>query len=189
MKIWINFAILFNIVSLAYSESSTTSSEQSVTNRDDSSSTPKSSTEEFKTFVVPREKPKDSTEQLSSDELSSLKSAGLRSLVNQTLYDDSNYRTNPKKVECIVEYFKKNNFNDDITSVISSVHNSTVSIKFHNNDKNNQKLQALIEDGNSSCLTAGYISIIVLTILMFVIVGVVMWLSKSEARWSKFNLA
>ena len=131
----------------------------------------------------------ESTAQISSNELSSLKTAALRELVNQTLYNDNNYRTNPKKIECIIEYFKQTDYNEEFTLEIADVQNSTVSIKFQNNDKSAQKLQSFIDDANSSCFNSGFISIIILSILMILIVGTVMWLSKRQARWARFDLA
>ncbi|KAL7014483.1 hypothetical protein ACKWTF_015958 [Chironomus riparius] len=188
MRIWMKIVILIVFVGLSYSEVSSTLSLLHVTESDEPPTT-KITNEDFKIFTIPREKPADSKEQLSPDELSVLKSAGLRDLVNQTLYNDNNYRTNPKKIECIVEYFKKNNFNDEFTSEIGSIQNSTVSIKFQTSDKNTQKLQSIIDDANSSCFSAGFISIIILSILMVLIVGTVVWLNKKQARWSRFNLA
>lgn len=114
---------------------------------------------------------------------------GLRVLVNQTLYNDTSYRTNPKKIECIIDYFKKHNFKDDFDSELTTIKNRTVSIKFHYDVKNSQKLQSIIDDASRSCFSAGFISIIILSILMFVIVGTVFWLNKKQARWSRFNLA
>lgn len=109
--------------------------------------------------------------------------------MNQTLYNDNNYRTNPKKIECIIEYFKKRDYNEEFTLEIADVQNSTVSIKFQNNDKSAQKLQSFIDDANRSCFNSGFISIIILSILMILIVGTVMWLSKRQARWARFDLA
>lgn len=131
----------------------------------------------------------ESTAQISPNEISSLKAAALPDLVNQTLYNDNNYRTNPKKIECIIEYIKKNDYNEEFTLEVANIQNSTVSIKFQNNDKNAQKLQSIIDDANSSCFNSGFISIIILSILMFAIVGTVVWLSKRQARWARFDLA